>query len=218
MLKELVLLPQVKRFVMIICATALSISALSMKARSQNAAHLLKEGVSYQNADDTSDRAADLYRQLIRRYPTSAQAEQAQFFLGTYYQKKFFLLEGKSKVQDWSSFNQAEQALYGYVGAYTTKGTKSYLADSYHMLAVIALRRGYPDTARTLLNKMIGVATKDRQVYINKVVWSARADDVIKGYCDTTALASASLDAIKSGKSFTEIVSTLNNWCRGHCR
>src|ERR1044071_538944 len=68
------------------------------------AVQLLKEGTSYQSADDTSDRAAISYRLVIQKYPSSPEAEQAQYFLGTYYEKKFFLLEGKSKEQDWSSF------------------------------------------------------------------------------------------------------------------
>src|ERR1700704_5366933 len=108
-------------------------SGLSMVVRAQaTAVQLLNEGSAYQSADDTNDRAAIAYRLVIQRYPRTAQAEQAQYFLGTYYEKKFFLLEGQSKVEDWSSFNEAEQALYGYVGTYKLRGTKSYLADSYY--------------------------------------------------------------------------------------
>ena len=76
-------------------------------------AQLLKEGSSYQSSEDTGDRAAEVYRLLIQKYPTSIEAERAQFFLGTYYQKKFYILEYRSKSQDWSSFNQAEDALDG---------------------------------------------------------------------------------------------------------
>ena len=182
------------------------------------AVQLLNEGSSYQSADDTSDRAAIAYRLVIQKYPSSSQAEQAQYFLGTYYEKKFFLQETKSKQQDWSSFNQADEAFYSYVGKYRTRGTKSYLADSYFNLAIIALRRNYPDTAKKLLAQMSAVAKQDSKVYVTKVVWSGRSGDVVKRYCDTKALASASLTAINSTASFDATVRNLTTWCQSNCR
>lgn len=201
-------------------AIALSLSPLMLVATAGQgtAAQLLKEGSSYQSADDTSDRAAEAYRILIRQYPRSTQAEQAQFFLGTYYQKKFYMIEYKSNIQDWSSFNQAEDALYGYIKKYSSRGTKSYLADAYHMLAMIALRRGYRDAAKSLLSKMSDAAGKDRMVYVYKVVWSPRRDDITKGYCQTRALAAANLNSINRFSNFDEVVKDLSNWCRSNCR
>ena len=184
---------------------------------------LLKEGSLYQSADDTSDRAAIAYRLVIQKYPNSIQAEQAQYFLGTYYEKKFFLVEGKSKVPDWSSFDQADQEFYSYVGKYRTKGTKSYLADSYFNLAMIALRRGYRnkdyrDTANKLLTQMSEVARQDSKVYVTKVVWTARSDDVVKKYCDTKSLASATSTAINSASSFDAAIRNLTAWSQSNCR
>jgi hypothetical protein len=184
---------------------------------------LLREGSSYQSADDTSDRAAIAYRLVIQKYPTSIQAEQAQYFLGTYYEKKFFLVEGRSKVPDWSSFDQADKEFYSYVGKYGTKGTKSYLADSYFNLAMIALRRGYRDkdyrnTANKLLTQMNDVANQDTKVYVTKVVWSARSDDVVKKYCDTRSLASATLTAINNASSFDAAIRNLTTWSQSNCR
>jgi hypothetical protein len=186
-------------------------------------AQLLKEGSSYQSADDTSDRAAIAYRLVIQKYPNSIQAEQAQYFLGTYYEKKFFLIEGKSKVPDWSSFDQADKEFYSYVGKYRTKGAKSYLADSYFNLAMIALRRGYRnkdyrDTANKLLTQMNDVAKQDNKVYVTKVVWSARSDDVVQKYCDTKLLASATLEAINNASSFDAAIHNLTTWSQSHSR
>ncbi len=182
------------------------------------AVQLLNEGSSYQSADDTSDRAAISYRLVIQRYPNSTQAEQAQYFLGTYYEKKFFLLETRSKLQDWSSFNQADEAFYSYVGKYKTRGTNSYLADSYFNLAMIALRRNYRDTAKNLLGQMSDVARKDSKVYITKVVWSGRSDDVVKKYCDTKALASAASSALNNTSSFDATIRNLTSWSQSKCR
>lgn len=183
-------------------------------AECQSAAQLLKDGSRYQAADDTSDQAADLYRQLIRKYPKSAEAESGQFFLGAYYQRKFFILEQRAKVQDWDSLNKAEEELYAYVGKYPQG---FYFADAYYSLGIAALRRGYKASARSLWSKTKEAAGKDRKVYIFRFTWSYSKDDIIKRYCDTASLASASGDALNKEWSFDGVVSALTNWARDHC-
>ncbi|HTG94797.1 MAG TPA: hypothetical protein VL866_19530 [Pyrinomonadaceae bacterium] len=185
------------------------------KREVQSASKLLKDGSRYQAADDTSDRAADLYRELLRKYPKSVEAESAQFFLGSYYQVKFFILEQRSKVQDWNSFNLAEDELYRYIGKYP-KG--AYLADAYNRLAIVALRRGYASNARSLWSKMKAAGVTDRKVYVAKVTWSPTTDDQIKGYCDTKLLADASLEAMDKNNNFNGVVYALTNWAKSRCR
>lgn len=194
--------------------TLVLLISIAPVAECQSAAKLLKEGSRYQAADDTSDQAADLYRQLIRKYPKSAEAESAQFFLGAYYERKFFILEHRSKVPDWGSLNRAEEELYTYKGKYP-RGF--YVADAFHMLAIAALRRGYKDTARNWWTIMREASTKDRQVYIFRITWSSSTDDVIKGYCKTSALAAASVDALNKESSFDGVVRALTSWARGNC-
>jgi tetratricopeptide (TPR) repeat protein len=180
----------------------------------QTPAQLLRQGSNYQASDDTSDRAPELYREVIMKHPKSAEAESAQFFLGGYYNRKFFILEARNQVQDWGSFNRAEEALYAYLDQYP-RGF--YLADSYHTLALIALRRNYSDKAISLWTRMKEVADKDKKVYIYRLTWSTNSDDVIKGYCDTKALAEASFDVMGQKSSFADKVSSLTNWARNNC-
>lgn len=185
----------------------------------QSPAQILKEATYYHGIDDTTDRAADRYRQLLSKFPYSSQAEQAQFFLGTYYEKKFFILESRNKVQDWTSFNQAEDALNGYIKKYGSgKGPRTYLADAFFNLAIISLRRGYPDRAKQFLQQMKSAAGNDRTVYIYKVVWSSRTDDILKSDCDTNNLAAGALDIIGAGLNFGSVISRLNDWCRRNCK
>lgn len=181
------------------------------------AADLLKQGTTYQAVDDVSDRAADYYRLILQKYPHSSQAEQAQFYLASYYQKKFFILEQTSKTQDWSAFNEAENALNAYVTKYTTNGRGSYLADAYHTLGVISLRRGYIDRGRQYLNSMAKVAARDRSVYIYKVVWSANRADVVNKTCKTETLAAGTLQSIKTPFNFDTFLNDLRAWCRQNC-
>lgn len=180
----------------------------------QKAGRTLKEGGSYQNADDTTDRAADAYRDLIKNYPNSVEAEAAQFSLASYYNRKFYILEQRTKVQDWDSLNRAEAELYKYKGKYP-RGT--YLADAYHLLAIIALRRGYRDAAVSWLTTMKQAAATDRKVYISRLTWTQDSNDVIRGYCDTASLADVQLDALRKTSSFNDVVGAITNWARGQC-
>jgi tetratricopeptide (TPR) repeat protein len=184
----------------------------------QSAAQLLKEGRYYQGSDDTTDRAADRYRSIINKYPNSPQAEEAQFYLGTYYQKKFYILEHTELVQDWSSFNQAEEALNEYVRRYSVKGAKFYLADAYHTLAVIAIRRGDTKTALYQLQQMLQASSKDPLVHIYKMVWSPSSEDVVKSVCHSKNLASATLEVAGGDMPFSERIRRLRDWCRSNCK
>lgn len=200
------------RLALTICfAGALTTAAF---AKTPSAAQLLKQGSSYQAADDTTDRAADIYRQLIRLFPKSVEAEAAQFFLGTYYERKFFILEQRSKTLDWDALNRAEQELYVYKGKYP-KG--SYLADAFHILATIALRRGYSSTAVSWLQTMKQAAPADKKVYIFRMTWAPNTNDVVKRYCDTRALADANLAPINKRLGFDAVMTEVTNWARGNC-
>lgn len=206
----------VVRNIIILNVTILLMISLADQAMCQGGPdQLLKEGSRYQAIDDTSDRAAELYQQIIKSYPRSPEAEAAQFFLGSYYSRKFFIIEKRSNVQDWGSMNRAEQELYAYITKY---GHGFYLADAYHTLALIALRRDYRENARVLWTRTRDAAARDQKVYILRVTWSPYNDDVIKGYCDTVALSGFSLDLLNKKASFNQAVSELTNWARNNCR
>ncbi len=196
-------------------AILLMISLADVVMGQGGAEQLLREGSRFQAVDDTTDRAAALYQQVMRNYPKSTEAEAAQYFVGDYYSKKFFIIEKRNSVQDWASMNRAEQELYAYLGRYPNG---IYLADSYYSLALIALRRGYLENARKLWLLMKEAAAKDGKVYIYRVTWSPANDDLIQGYCDTNALSDVSLNLLHKQASFDQTVSELTNWARNYCR
>lgn len=189
----------------------------STASQSSSAAKLLNEANYYQSNDDISDRAAELYRLVITKYPNTVEAERAQFYLGTYYQKKFFILDYRDHVQDWSSFNQAEEALNSWLAKYS-RGRHTYLADSYFALAIIALRRGDSKTARLALERMGRVANSDPSVYIYKIVWSPRSEDEVKRTCRTRDLAFNTNVTINKYHDFESFVSGLRYWCLSECK
>ena len=204
----------------LVCLAVLLLLGTSRDADAQKpgAAKLLKEAAYYQSEDDTSDRAAELYRQLILKYPTSLQAEQAQFYLGTYYQNKFFIIQHRKNVQDWSAFNQAEAALDLYIRKYP-RG--SYLADAYYALALISLRRDYNNNtyrsrALSYLDKMAGQKA-DGKVEMYRVVWTPYPDDVLKRTCAKNQLANSERALINQNSTFDSFIVVLREWCKGNC-
>ena len=205
----------ITRTIIILNVTMLLMISLADQVKAQGADQLLREGSRYQAVDDTSDRAADVYQQLMRSHPKSVEAEAAQFFLGSYYTRKFFIIEKRSNVQDWGSMNRAEQELYAYIGKYPNG---VYVADAYYTLGLIALRRDYQENARILWTRTRDAAAKDRKVYIFRVTWSPSNDDVIKGYCDTVALSDISLALLSKKASFNQAANELTNWARYNCR
>jgi tetratricopeptide (TPR) repeat protein len=168
---------------------------------------LLNQASYYYSVDDTSDRAADLYRQVVARYPTSPEAEQAQYYLGLYFHKKFYCLRIRNRIDDWSAFNSAEEALNGYI----RRGSKAYLADTYFTLALIYLQRGNSAKASEYLSSMKNAAAKDPQVYVQSIVWTPNTKENINANCNTSELAAYSQTVI--GHSFGSLVNELRNWC-----
>jgi len=203
-----------KNYTIAATVTVLLMFSIADRAMCQRPEQLLREGSRYQAIDDTTDRATEMYQQLIKQYPNSAEADSAQYFSGAYYSRKFFILEKRNHVQDWGSMNRAEQELYAYIGKYP-RGL--YLADSYNALAIVALRRNYRDNARAIWAKMRDSAFYDRKVYISRVTWSSSSDDLIKGYCDTAGLAAISLSLVDDKSSFDQIVTEITNWARNNC-
>jgi TolA-binding protein len=188
---------------------------------SSTAKDLLKKANYYYSVDDITDRASDTYRELLTKYPKSPEAEQAQFYLGLYFHKKFYCLRSKGgKVDAWSVFNEAERALNTYNKNYSSKGTGAYLADSYFVLAMIYLQRG-SDTNRqqaaSYLDSMATAASRDRSVFIQDIVWTPNAKANLNVMCDARKLASAGLASMKRFNSFDQLVDDLRNWCRTNC-
>ena len=198
------------------CLLAFSVhSAGQRKSDSALATRLLEEGNYYQSIDDTSDRAADRYRKIIRDFPNLKQAEPAQFYLGTYYHKKFYILKNRHGIEDWSSINEAEAALLKYVYKY---GNGKYLADAYHALTIMSLRRGNRPRASELLGYMKNSAANDSSVNIYMVIWSRDRDDVVKKECGSKYLAEKTREFFWKTENFESAVRSLRDWCNYFCR
>ena len=212
---------------MFICAFILMLLApvsspkASGAGTSSSAKDLLKKANYYYSVDDITDRASDTYRELLTKYPKSPEAEQAQFYLGLYFHKKFYCLRYQGgKVDAWSVFNEAERALNTYLKNYSSKGTKAYLADSNFVLAIIYLQRGSDankQQAVSYLNSVATAASRDPKVFIQDIVWTPNAKANLNVVCDGRKLSDAGLGSMKRNSNFEQLVDDLRNWCRKNC-
>ena len=177
-------------------------------------AQLLAQGKFYQSANDFSDRAAEQYRLVINLYPASKEARSAQFYLGTYYQKKFFFLRYSQKVDDQAALRESDAALSAYINKYGKEKIVPDLADAHHGLILTKLAEGDTQAARSLALQMQAIAGKDKDVYIYQVAWSPNREDVIDANFDSKSLAAFTLKLIDSKAGFDDLVAQTRAWCR----
>jgi hypothetical protein len=175
---------------------------------------LFARGFFYLNNNNVTDKAADEFKLLIRKYPDSADAEKAQFFLGSYYHRKYNILtQRRSGPADSADLYKAKEAYETYMKKYPRGGPCECLADAYFHLSIVLLQLGYPGQASALIIRMRDdVYRIDSKVYIYQVVWSSSSQDVIDSHFDTQRLGGYTYTV--SGRDFDTFTRLLKAWCR----
>jgi len=174
----------------------------------------------YYRTDDISDRAATQFRKVRDGFPNSKEAETAQYLLGSYYHRKFYIQREKKLKEDIGSLVKAQAQYQDYIDRYAWRsGSPEWIADAYFNLALIALQRGDDKKGEEFLGKMYGVAPYDSKVYIYQVIWSPSSRDVIDSTFDSKPLAqytNALIYISRQQKSLTfdGMISKIRAWCR----
>ncbi len=177
-----------------------------------SASQCLSLGLFYFNNDDISDRAAQQFRAVIRGYPQSAEAEKAQYYLGCYYQRKFYIQRQRYRRDDSTLLEQAQREYLGYIGKYSTQGKGEWLADAHFNAALAYVQSGDASGARNILKRMVSAAARDQKVYVYQVVWSLDRSDVVDE--DIEALALANYTQTLLGRPVDQVVLELKRWCQ----
>jgi hypothetical protein len=185
-------------------------------AVSQKARQLLERADFYFRTDDTSDVADQMYKQIVDRYPTSSEAGYAQYNRGTYWQRKFYIVKAKTGAEDKRALSQAEAQFYDFLQKFgKSPDYVGLTADAHFYLALVYLQQDKRDHAVGWLNLMDGeVAERDAQVYVNKVVWSPDAYDLLDRNVSSRYLAQETKTLIQKNLPFDKIVSGVRAWCR----
>jgi hypothetical protein len=191
--------------------------SISMQSQSQpqSAEQILKLGFFYYNNDDITDKAAEQFRAVITKYPKSNEAETAQYYLGSYYQRKYYVQMEKFRKQDARSLESAKKEYRAYTDKYYNAGSHQWLSDAFFNLALVYLQSGDARNAGYELNKIGDASGVDNAIYIYQVVYSQSYDDVVDSSCNSKRLADYTSSLIKdSRQSFKQTTAAIRDWCR----
>jgi hypothetical protein len=177
-----------------------------------SASKCLSLGLFYFNNDDISDKAAQQFRTVITGYPRSPEAEKAQFYLGSYYHRKFYIQRQRYRRDDSKLLQLAQREYLGYIKKYSTQGTGEWLADAHFNAALTYIQLGTASGAKNILDRMASVTTRDPKVYVYQVVWSLNRSDVVDEYIEAGALANYAQTLL--GRPADQVVFELKKWCQ----
>jgi hypothetical protein len=191
-------------------------ASVSQAQQQQNSPdQLLKLGFFYYNNDDITDKAATQFRAVMSKYPKSDEAETAQYYLGSYYQRKYYIELAQYRKEDNAALASAKKEYRAYTDKYYKGDKHQWLGDAFFNLALVFLQMNDPTNAGYELEKMNKASSLDGTVYLYEIIYSPNADDVIDGSFQTGALADYASSVFKNSRqSFTQKVAALKQWCR----
>lgn len=185
----------------------------SRPAAGASAAELFSLGFFYYNNSDVrDDNAAKQFGLVIKNHPKSEEAEKAQFFLASYYQRKYYIRKERYGDEDNDALEEAKDEYEKYIEVYPNGGPCQCLSDAYFHLALVHLQEGNKNAARHQLQRLFEEAGKDPAVYIYQVVWTSNSNDVIDSHFDAQKLAKYTTTI--SDFPFSDAVNLLKKWCR----
>lgn len=218
----------VLQFVTLLIALPVSLAAQQRISRMADPKAMLAKADVYYKNNDISDRAAVEYRAVRDRFPKTQEAATAQYFLGSYYHRKFYIQKEKKLKEDYGLLVEAQGQYEDYANRYAWKSkSPDWLADAYFNLALIFLQRGENKKAEGFLGKMYGAAPYDRTTHVYQVIWSPNTKDTIDSSFDSKQLAEYANSLIYSyaydqqqirkqqGPPFDTIVEKIKLWCKG---
>lgn len=171
-------------------------------------------GLFYFNNDDITDKVAHLFKTVITQYPKNDEAETAQYYLASYYQRKFYILRERTRKEDASLLQQAQREYFNYIDRYSNSGSGKWLTDAHFNLALVFSQQRDQKGAANILDRMINAAGRDGQTYLYQVVWSSNPADVVDGYWDARALADYTRSLVNSGRPCEQLVPAIKKWCQ----
>ena len=191
----------------------LTLGLLTTKASGQDssAQAILKKGKVYYDNNNITDQAAVQFSLILGKYRNSPEAESAQYYLASYYQRKFYIIKRTQGREDMRWLMTAKAEYGNYTKKYFKQGA-TWLSDSFFNLALVYFQLGDSQRAGWELNKMSAYASMDPQVYIYELVWSPDSGDVIDGYYPASQLA----DFMKGNaeKPFSDLINVTKRWLR----
>jgi len=195
-------------------------SGISQRSRRRVTAsspqEMLDLALYYYKNNDISGKTEQSFQQLLTsRYEQTPQYETAQFYLGAYYQRKFYVQLAKDGEKDWNALKQAAVEYRKYTDKFYKTGTHTWLTDSFFNLALVKLQLNENSAAIDELLKMKNAERMDSTVYIYQVVWSSKSQSVVDAYVPAARLAEYSLSVVQAKDYYFErAVLQIQKWCQ----
>jgi hypothetical protein len=178
----------------------------------------LDRGMFYLINNDTSDKAAREFKQVIKNYPGSQEAEDAQYALGLYYHRKYYISKEKWRRTFSESLTSASAAYREYATRYSTHGSGNWLSDARFNLSLVYMEGGAFEAAVNELSRIILYDSgRDPVINVYKLIWSPDADDVIDKDFDARELAEHTrtlAQLYKYSPDIERVVLPLKRWCK----
>ena len=177
---------------------------------------LLSLGDFYFRNNDISDKADAYYKQVIRNSPRTQTAGYAQYNRGSYWFRKFYVVQEQYSKEDRAALIEAEGQFYDFIDKFARQtNTVGLLSDAEFYLALVYLQQGKREYAIGWLNRMLGEAVKqDQMVYVYKVVWTSKPGDIVDRNVDAAQLATFARGAIQKGGDVNSVVLDIKRWCQ----
>lgn len=172
-------------------------------------------GIFYYHNDDISDKAATQFEMVRKKYPNTKEAESAQYYLASYYQRKYYIQREKWRKTDAAALGLAEKEYFAYIDRYSNHASSEWLSDSHFNLALVFLQWNKTDWAGDILQRMLRASNADRKVYLYQIIWSSNTSDVIDDHLDAGELARYTRTLVNNGQPFENNVANLRRWCQG---
>lgn len=199
---------------MIICALPLAAAAQRGQTGCVSAKQCLSAALLLYNNDDITDNAARQFENVIKQYGKTPEAETAQYYLASYYQRKYYIQIDRVRYPDRELLWLAETHYHTYIKHYSNSGVKKWLTDAHFNLAILYLQRGEPDNAYSILSRMLIAAPYDGETYVYQIVWSRDSRDVIDANMNAQSLANYTRTLVYTKRPFDNGVMMLRRWCQ----
>jgi tetratricopeptide (TPR) repeat protein len=188
----------------------------SVQQRALTPDKLLSLGDFYFRNNDISDKADSYYKQVIRNSPGTQTAGYAQYNRGSYWFRKFYVVQEQYSKEDRSALIEAEGQFYDFIDKFARQtNTMGLLSDAEFYLALVYLQQGKREYAIGWLNRMLAEAVKqDQMVYVYKVVWTSKPGDIVDRNVDAAQLAAFARGAMQKSGDVNSVLLDIKRWCQ----
>ena len=196
-------------------------SAQQKTQRAASPQQVLALGIYYYNNDDLSGRAEQSFRELLTsKYAGTEEAESAQYFLASYYQRKFYIQRAKWRRDDWDSLKQAVVEYRHYTDkSMTIQEPQSGSPTRFLTSRLFSMQLNDNGNAFRRAFQIKSAAVRDSTIYVYQIIFSPQSKDVIDAFLPATRLADMTLSLLSNRQSYFDArIALLTQWCRDRKR